>query len=231
MVQVYPRALLLGTVSLSALASGSAAHAQSGVPNWAGGYLGINAGVVIYSTQLTDIDDFLFFGPGSSWRNQTGNFIAGAQAGYLLQYGRAVFGVEADFNALALDWRHLPSSDTFVSSEMSWLTTVRGRFGYVWGPLWYVTAGVAFTNITNSLGFTDGGGIITVSGNRTGFVYGGGIEDKIAKNWSVRVEVLFVDFGQRQGVVVIDSKDGPQSFRAAFKNSLGLIRTGINVQW
>jgi outer membrane immunogenic protein len=230
-VHVYPRALLLGTVSLSALASGSAAHAQSGVPNWAGGYLGLNAGTALHSARIQDIDDFLFFGPGSTWKNDNVTFTAGAQAGYLLQYGRAVVGIEADFNALVSNWRRLVAPDTYVSSEMGWLSTVRGRFGYVWGPLWYLTAGVAFTNITNSLGFTDGTGTITVSGHRTGFVYGGGIEDKISANWSLRLEVLFVDFGQRNGLVVIDSKGGPQTFRAAFKNSLGLIRTGINVQW
>ena len=157
-------------------------------PNWAGGYIGLNAGTALFSSRIQDIDNFLFFGPGATWRNETVTFTAGGQTGYLLQYGRVVVGIEADFNALAANWRNVVAPDTFVSSEISWLTTVRGRFGYVWGPLWYVTAGVAYADITNSLGFTDGTGAITVSGHRTGFIYGGGIEDKISKDWSLRLE-------------------------------------------
>jgi len=86
-------------------------------------------------------------------------FTGGVQAGYNLQSGSTVFGLETDFNAFDLDKSRsaaLPSvtgtgsifhPETTVDTH--WLLTFRGRLGWTVTPtvLLYATGGLAVTEL------------------------------------------------------------------------------------
>ena len=100
------------------------------------------------------------------------------------------------------------SSDN-VSHDIDWFGTVRGRLGYAAGPsLFYVTGGLAYGDVKrtgNVVGITTtlGGGHVQQLRRVATPQYGQDCwttsaavcESKIASNWSVKAEYLYVDLG------------------------------------
>jgi outer membrane immunogenic protein len=102
------------------------------------------------------------------------------------------------------------------TTKIDWFGTVRGRIGYVWGNgevLTYATGGLAYGKVdlegTGTISGTStinavvtpfsGGGSFGHSAVNTGWVAGYGTEGRIdfwgARNWTWRVESLYMDFG------------------------------------
>jgi outer membrane immunogenic protein len=99
--------------------------------------------------------------------------------------------------------------------KLDWLATFRGRAGILIAPQWllYGTGGLAlgeakYSNTTTaSVTTTTLAGTplpllsrsVTVSSSeaktRTGWTIGAGVETKIAKNWTAKLEYLYVDLG------------------------------------
>ena len=78
------------------------------------------------------------------------------------------------------------------------LTAVTLRLGYAWDRvLWYVTGGLAWAH--NEISFAaaaPGFGVVGSSDNtHVGWTVGGGVEWAFADPWSVKLEYLFMDFG------------------------------------
>jgi outer membrane immunogenic protein len=137
--------------------------------SWAGPYLGGNLG----------------YAWGSVDNNPTkpSGFVGGAQAGYNFQQGQWVFGVEGDIQATGAE-------DTFAPWKFSnpWFGTVRGRAGYAFNNiLFYGTGGLAFGDLR---GETFG---LSESHTTAGWTAGVGAEFGFARNWSAKVEYLYVD--------------------------------------
>ena len=97
--------------------------------------------------------------------NTDGGF-GGVQAGYNLQMGRWVLGVETDFQgadisdksaSTVLNFR--PGLNATVTSEnrVRWFTTVRPRIGFIWDrtTLLYATGGAAWGSIEHGFLFTE----------------------------------------------------------------------------
>lgn len=152
---------------------------------WNGFYAGINVG----------------YGFGhSKWTNtvtgvSTGNFnisgaLVGGTAGYNLQLGGWVFGLEGD-----IAWSNIKGSTTtncIGSCETSnrWLGTGRGRIGCAFDRfLPYATGGAAFGDIKA----VSGG---SFSKTAVGWTAGGGFEYAFLHNWSAKLEYLYVDLGK-----------------------------------
>jgi outer membrane immunogenic protein len=152
---------------------------------WNGFYVGINAG----------------YGFGhSKWTNTVtgvspGNFdmsgaLVGGTAGYNLQLGGWLLGIEGD-----IGWSNIKGSTTTncigtCETSSNWLGTARGRFGYAFDRfLPYVTGGAAFGDIKG----TSGG---SFSKTAVGWTAGGGIEYAFLYNWSAKVEYLYADLGK-----------------------------------
>jgi outer membrane immunogenic protein len=153
--------------------------------NWSGLYVGVNAGGAWNSTHS---DDFV---------DPTGGF-GGGQIGYNWQgvwHPNLVLGIEADFQGAGVSDTHIFGD----KSELNWFGTVRGRFGYAFGPaLLYGTGGFAYGNIRNKI---TGPGGLSISETQTGWVVGGGVEYKLAPAWSIKSEYQFLslDAGDPNG--------------------------------
>src|SRR5580700_9800450 len=162
--------------------------------SWAGPYLGGNLG----------------YAWGSVDNNPTkpSGFVGGAQAGYNWQTGPWVFGAEGDLQATG-------ASDTFAPWKFSnpWFGTVRGRAGYALNNiLFYGTAGLAFGELQ---GQTFG---LTESHTNAGWTVGLGAEVGLARNWSAKVEYLYVDLND-SNFVITGAQNGYR---------FGLVRAGVN---
>jgi outer membrane immunogenic protein len=59
----------------------------------------------------------------------------------------------------------------------------------------YMTAGVAFGSVRNSINFS---GCCSYSDSKTkaGWTIGGGVEHMLSRNWTIGLEGLFVDLGK-----------------------------------
>ena len=162
--------------------------------SWAGPYLGGNLG----------------WDWGSVDNNPTkpSGFVGGAQAGYNWQTGPWVFGIEGDLQATG-------ASDTFAPWKFSnpWFGTVRGRAGYALNNiLFYGTAGLAFGELS---GQTFG---LTESHTNAGWTVGLGAEVGLSRNWSAKLEYLYVDLND-SNFVITGAQNGYR---------FGLLRAGVN---
>jgi outer membrane immunogenic protein len=136
------------------------------------------------------------------------SFTGGFEAGYNLQSGHFVYGIEGDIESFHLSGAATsggvysccaPQSFTVMSNaNTAWLATVRGRLGYtVNNWLFFVTGGAAFTDLHGNFGFSDSFGATEsalLSNTQTGYTVGGGVEAGLWGNWSVKAEYLYVNF-------------------------------------
>lgn len=134
--------------------------------SWTGFYVGANAG----------------YGWGSSAFNSPGGFVGGLQAGYNYQFlNNVVIGVETDFDFAGI------SGGPY---SLDYFGTVRGRLGYAFDRvLLYGTVGFAYGQ-----GSVEGFGLSSTA-SQTGWTIGAGAEVGFDRNWSARLEYLYVDLG------------------------------------
>ena len=145
----------------------------------------------------------------------TSSFVGGLQAGANVQVGKLVLGTEYEYSWTSMKGSMngalppLPGS-IFTGSETfgfrtQWIATATTRLG-VARDTWmlYGKAGAAWTGGNYTLSSADGGvGAGTLvggfSGNaqdtRTGWTLGTGIEWAFARNFTVKLEYDFIDFG------------------------------------
>ena len=184
-----PAALLLLGTTLAASAAdlggrpakpfpvdpGPGTWAPLAVEQWTGFYIGATYGYADGKIRVDDAFDI----------DQSGG-IGTLFAGYNLQLGRAVIGVEADVWGLG-NVSGNDSSD-FYTAELDRLYSVRGRLGFLATPalLVYATGGAAWANY--DIGFID-----TKSQKFDGWQVGGGAELMLSPNWTVKLEYLYTD--------------------------------------
>ncbi|MFG1271075.1 outer membrane protein [Xanthobacter flavus] len=149
---------------------------------WTGFYLGANAG----------------YGWGSSSFSSPGGFLGGFQAGYNFQFGSPiVLGVETDFDFAGM------SAGAYSLNNLG---TVRARLGYSFDRvLVYGTGGFAYGQ--GSANFFS----LTSSSTQTGWTLGLGAEVGFDRNWSAKLEYLYVDLGS-----------------ATFATAVGPVNTGLD---
>jgi outer membrane immunogenic protein len=194
------RRILLGAVALvlTAAASASAADLPRAAPlvkapvvapltayDWSGFYLGINGGFGWGQSSFDGV-------AGTLGKFDTSGWVAGGTAGYNLQYGHAVFGLEGD-----IDWSNISGSASCVGGlatcqvNNDWLSTARGRFGYAFDRfLPFVTGGLAVGNVNANVP-----GFGSASATNAGWTAGGGLEMALGRNWTAKAEYLHVDLG------------------------------------
>ena len=141
-------------------------------------------------------------------------FVGGVQIGTSLQSGQFVVGLEADFGSFNIGGAKgatgftypvfAPPADYTMRASMStdWLVTGRARLGWTPQPnlLLYATGGIAITNLRVSNTFSDnapsqGVGGSSASDTMVGWTLGAGGELALSREWSIKAEYLYLDFG------------------------------------
>lgn len=171
---------------------------------------------------------------------------AGAQIGYLWDFGSLVAGLEADLTAMDVGRsRRFDGVDgvfglgTELSSQMSWFGTVKGRIGVtmpsllplVQQALVYVTGGLVYAQIEHQ-------GQVTVTppgvgpqarreGWTAGYVLGAGTEHRLTQTMSIKTETLYYNLGAETLTL---ARAGDQvGYR--FKSDGWISRVGLNVRF
>jgi outer membrane immunogenic protein len=202
------RRLIVAALSIAAL-YGAPAHsadlavkapayvAPTPVANWTGFYVGIEGG----GNWGRSTHDYLPFGTHGPFDVSGG--LVGGTIGYNQQMGQFLAGIEGDLS-WASSSGSTPGAPTSLctggpcTTKLTWLSTVRGRLGYVAG-MWlpYITGGGAFGNVNTCENLT------CASATYSGWTLGGGVEAMFAPNWSAKLEYLYADFGSQNAYVFI----------------------------
>jgi outer membrane immunogenic protein len=241
----------------SAFASTSWASAN----DWNGGYIGINMGDGISESSLrttavdtTGAQTYLLHsdiaqidGSGSS-KVSSQSFMGGGQAGYDIQAGRIVYGIQADIDAFNLKESHSTTVQYFSApgtfftvnqgASSHWLLTVHPRLGWVVGnSLIYGTAGLAVSRLQYDGEFTDtftpASESNSFSKNQVGWTVGVGEEYRMTEHWSIKIEYLFTDFGSfsyNNSPLAVPPGSG-DIFNRSADMKIHMVRLGLNYKF
>lgn len=186
--------------------------------NWGGLYLGVHLGYgevdvagtfannVPTSESMVFVEDLDLDGP-----------LAGVHAGYNIDYGVVVFGLEADVSVM--DWTgvaHAIDSTDTVIGEVNSLSTIRARLGLPIAAnraaLAYLTGGIAIPEVDVTIYPSGRGDSGQFSQPRkfefedVGVVIGGGFELAATKSFRMRAEGLYYLFDERQRPVMVSAE-------------------------
>ena len=201
------------------------------VYNWTGFYIGANAGVAWGSggnvTVTPTLNGVTQIGEGG----RTG-FAGGGQAGYNIQSGAFVYGIETDIDYVAMSHRNGCGPYGFIctgnNGSGGWLGTTRARLGYAMDRvLIYATGGVAYGGLNSQ----------PIGGNASsnvGYAVGGGVEYAFDPHWSVKLEALYVNLNVSSKTVhVADPATGTvyTATASGTGNGGGIVRAGLNYKF
>lgn len=181
-------------------------------------------------------------------------FTGGVQAGLNWQTGAFVVGAEGDFGAMRLHrsasanggfpFPFLGTRYTLTESfSTDWLATIRGRLGFAATPqlLVYATGGAAFTKLEFASSYSDnaidanfpgGTGSGGNSRSKAGWTAGGGLQWALDRNWSVKAEYLFIDFGSISVPVPTSNTSAyTQTMQVSSDLTAHLLRFGVDYRF
>lgn len=195
--------------------------------------------------------------PFSDLSGSKSAFTGGAQLGYNMQFGSFVTGVEADINYVdrkgrniiggGLDATYGAAPGAFATYDVTgrrkadWFGTLRGRVGVAFDrALIFATGGLAY-------GKVNGGGIFsatdpvapattvfTSTGSRSerfGWALGGGVEYALTDSWTIKGEYLHVHFKDTVTTYADTTGATTDTFSVRQKNSMDLVRAGVNYRF
>ena len=184
--------------------------------NWAGFYVGFNAGwgssnaAQVFTSTPTPSTP-------ASWSLSQGGTLLGGVVGYNWQAGNIVAGIEGD-------WAWTLINDTGSGcvngcyTTVNSLGTLRGRVGYSWSIFMpYLTGGFAWGHIEA------GQQVVANNSWQPGFAVGGGIEALFSPNWSVKAEYLMVRLN--------DSSYTATTPVTVTERDIRIIRLGVNYRF
>jgi outer membrane immunogenic protein len=222
---------------------------------WTGFYIGAHAGygwtdsetvlASVYPGGLLEIDVRNRTLP-SRVELESDSFLGGIQAGYNVQIGGLVVGVEGDVSLMngkargsysELDLVLFAGAMTHSTfrSELDALGSLRARAGFVVDrALLYVTGGVAVGEVDNGYGVDITGYYVNSwSSSRTewGWAAGAGLEYALLNNLSVKVEYLHYNLGDRTIRYMDPPNFGAEYIEYKFKHEGSLVRAGMNYRF
>jgi outer membrane immunogenic protein len=204
-------ALAVSGVAVAAAGATSPAAAQT-AGNWSGPHIGGSAGYG-GGTQAQQGGILVLPGGGNTTTGgpntiadghySLGGGLVGGGVGYNWQQDRVVFGLEADGSWADISGNGICGTPNVnlhaCGGAIRGFGTVRGILGFDIGrglspagnAMVYGTGGLAVANIRawDAMFNTSG------DSTRAGWTLGAGIEQKISRNWSVKLEYLHADFG------------------------------------
>jgi outer membrane immunogenic protein len=158
---------------------------------WSGSYIGVSGGGAWGRAKVHDGGTGLDATPGFDLRGALVGVTAGAQ----IQNGQWVLGLEGDASIISKTgsaFELAPNIGLNTEVKERWLSTYRGRIGVAqdnW--LFYATAGGALANVQQGLS-APAGVQAAESHWQWGWVAGAGVEWKVSREWSAKMEYLYV---------------------------------------
>lgn len=271
------KSLITGAALVGAVAFASTAMAD-GMPrrgsikdapyvapfSWTGFYVGVNGGyawgdskhsssfscTVVGNCPFVAASEPVIANAASGTLDANG-WTGGVQAGYNIQAGSLVYGVEVDFNYLDVNGSRAaagttPAGSNFVtgsSVSADWLMTARARLGWTMSStvLAYVTGGLAVADLEVSNNFRDftlvpaTQGASSSSDTKLGWTVGGGLEVALNRNWTLKGEYLYVDFGRITTAASVNNVpfagNSPDILSTSGDLSLHTARVGLNYKF
>ena len=236
------RLFLLGFAAITVLAGGPAVAADipmgvkaapariaCAAQQWQGGYIGIHGGGVYHDANRLDSDGFLTDNSGWSFKKWGGH--AGGQIGYNWANCNTFWGVVVDGSWVSVnnDFRDEPNNagaDNTITTRMDWLVTGRLRTGVALDSLLlYVTGGVAGAHFRTT--WTDAPLTTEFAETRFGWVGGVGTEWAWTRNLSLKSEILYVSFTDRDNTATL----GANTFSFRHSDAAWISRIGLNWRW
>lgn len=173
--------------------------------DWSGAYVGVRVGYLWSDADYVaeDAADPADFSRGSI---DVDGWLAGVQAGYNIQLGSFVLGVEGDLawsradGSTVNDPESPPAEQSDVGLDIEWLGTLRGRAGYAMDRfLVYGTGGLAYASTEASVDDLGGEGpTIRDDDGVWGWTVGAGVEAALTRNITVKAEYLYMDFADAE---------------------------------
>jgi outer membrane immunogenic protein len=255
MKKIILATVLAGIGSTAALAADLGARTYTKAPammasvsNWTGLYIGGNVGYGWGSgtTHVLPLPDPTTFGESAAvFDTKPKGVIGGAQIGYNWQMGSIVTGLEADMQGSGIkgtaqvpiiltSGASLPSPAGIAATEkLSWFGTVRGRLGVTVMPdlLLYATGGLAYGQMDDSADrrlAIGSSGSASASQAKVGWAAGAGGEWMFARNWSAKVEYIYLDLGRTSAIGELATPDPVFKVGYTWKNQDHIVRAGVN---
>jgi outer membrane immunogenic protein len=217
--------VLTALMNASAFASDLGLKTPPAAYNWSGFYIGGNFGYgwgltdsTLSLSQTSTANPTNISTLQASQSSNVGGLIGGEQVGYNWWFSNRLVGIEADIQASGLSGttayqaniiNSLPpgSNPATVtdSRRLDWFGTVRGRFGFAddrW--LLYATGGVAYGEVNVSGNVQPANPFATIVNApilwdqttlRIGWTVGAGAEVPLSRNWTWKVEYLYLSLG------------------------------------
>jgi outer membrane immunogenic protein len=224
--------------------------------SWTGFYIGGNAGYGWGDSETTGtLDPNSAFGNAAPVAQPAYNanmspglkpkgFAGGATVGANWQMGMLVLGAEGDFGAFHLsdtaNTSVTPTGHVNLSSATTvntdWLATARARVGWAFDrSLLYATGGLAATDLkfhqVNTYAGLGPTGVedISLSSTKTGWTVGAGWEYMLNRNWTVKAEYLYMDFGSISGTGTVPIQ--PVTVAHTADLVANVVRGGVNFKF
>jgi outer membrane immunogenic protein len=203
---------------------------------FSGFWVGGNLDWAYYKAERTDQDGLISAG-GSTISSTKSAVAGGVGGGWDWQCRNRVFGVIADWSGTSAKastntFPNLPGvADLSVNSKLNWYGTLRTRGGLtVDDILIYLTGGLAYANIettwntfappvANSFAFKN---------TPWGFVVGVGAETMLWNRWSLKSEILYMQFQEKTFTGTVPAVG---SFSVKNNDSLWVSRIALNYRF
>lgn len=195
--------------------------------DWSGAYVGAQAG---YGHGGMAIDDGSF---EADWN--VDGMLGGFYAGYNLQSGSVVYGVEGDYL-----WSHIEGEEpdagianNIVGGSLDWLASIRGRLGYAFDNLLlYGTVGYAWGGAEH---YQEAAWINAPRGSEDfhveGVTAGAGLEYAITANWILRAEYRYYHLDGTDSWGPVASGASTYTERAVEIDDLHTVNFGISYKF
>jgi outer membrane immunogenic protein len=213
--------------------------------NWSGLYIGGNVGYG-WGNGNTDFSfPLIFNNDNTALDTKSKGVTGGAQIGYNWQMGAIVTGLEADIQGSGIKGsgrspvfntdanRFLPGQFLSTEQKLSWFGTVRGRLGATVTPdlLLYATGGLAYGHVdasANTFFNSTEQFPATISKTKAGWTVGAGAEWMFARNWSAKLEYLFVDLGSVSAIAQPTLTQDTARVANSWQTKENIARVGVN---